>query len=122
MKAVEHWTGDHSADRGTGRRWGTDAWERRRQGQAAVGPVGVVVADVLPEDALQVPLVQDEHVIQALVAEGADDPFSDGVGAGCPERRQDGVDPQPPRPGDEVATVHGVAVPDEVFERPAPGG
>ena len=43
---------------------------------------------------LQVPLVEHEHVVEALLAEGADDPLGDGVRPRRPERRQQGVDPQ----------------------------
>jgi hypothetical protein len=44
--------------RGTGK--------RRHQLQAAMRPIGVVVGDVLPEHAPEVPLVEHEHVVETL--------------------------------------------------------
>jgi hypothetical protein len=54
--------------------------ERRRQRQTAVGPLGVVERHVLLEHGLQVPLVEDQHVVEALLSERADDPLRDRVG------------------------------------------
>ena len=46
-------------------------------------PLDVVVGDVLREHGSQVPLIEDEHVVQALGAEGAHHPLGDGVGNRC---------------------------------------
>jgi hypothetical protein len=48
-----------------------------------MGPIRVVEAHVLREDHLQVLLAEHEHVVEALLAEGADDPLGDGVGNRC---------------------------------------
>ena len=72
--------------RGTGK--------RRHQPQAGMRPIGVVEGDVLPEHALEVPRVEHEHVVEALLAQRPDDPLGDRVRRRGPERRQEGVDPE----------------------------
>jgi hypothetical protein len=47
-----------------------------------VRPLGVVEADELGEDRPQVPLVDDDELIQAFPAEGPDHPFRDRIGPG----------------------------------------
>ena len=78
---------------------------RRLQAQRAVRPLRVVVVDVLGQDGAQVPLVQRDHVVEALPAEGADHPLGDRVGAGRPHRREHRLDAEGLRPLPEVAAV-----------------
>ena len=49
-----------------------------------VWPRGVVVGDVGAQEPAEMGLVQDEEMIQALAADGADDPFDEGVLPGRP--------------------------------------
>ena len=63
-----------------------DRWCRRwlprlrwLQPQRAVRPVLVVVLDVLAQDAFDVAAVEDQQPVQALGADGSDEPFGDGV-------------------------------------------
>jgi hypothetical protein len=67
VEPAEHRASDHRPGLGT---WAAGGAQRRRQGQAAVGPLRVVVGDVLPEGRLEVPLVEHQHVIQAFLAHG----------------------------------------------------
>jgi hypothetical protein len=62
---------------------------RRVLAQGQVHSVLVVPVAELAEQALGVPLVQHDHVIEALAAKGADQPFGEGV---HPRRPQGGAD------------------------------
>ena len=59
--------------------------------------LGVVVADELGEARPQVPLGEDDEVVEALPAQGPDHPFGDGVGSGRPDGAQPHLDAQPLR-------------------------
>jgi len=68
---------------GTNLRWrssAADGGTRRRQCQAAVRALGVVVRHVLGEHGVQVTLVEDEHVVEAVVAQRAHHALRDRVG------------------------------------------
>jgi hypothetical protein len=73
----------------------------------------VVVADVLFQDALGMPLSQYDDVVEAVPANGADDPFAIGVrfrGArGCGEEPRS----QPADTTSEVGAIDGVPVMDQ---------
>lgn len=47
---------------------------RRTLAKRAVGPMGVLVLDILGEDRLQVTPAEDQHPIEAVSANGADYP------------------------------------------------
>src|SRR5207245_2771129 len=81
---------------------------------------GVVVSHVLGEYAQQLPRVEDDQVVEALSAQGADPTLSDGVRLGRLDRREQASDPQSRRPRDEVAMVTAVAVTDQVPRLPTP--
>ena len=70
----------------------------------------VVVTDVFMEDAPQVALVEDDHVVQALAAQGSDQPLRDGVCVGRPHRREHRLDSDAGRLRDEVPAVAAVPV------------
>ena len=46
-------------------------------------PMLIVVIDILVHDLLQVPFVEDQHVIKAFPSQGADPSFGNGIGLGC---------------------------------------
>ena len=48
--------------------------------QGPVGPVGVVMLDLLGKDCFEVPAPEDEHPVEALAPGGADHALIDGVG------------------------------------------
>ena len=60
-----------------------------------MGAVEVVVLDVLDEHGAEVTLVDEDHMIQALSADRANEPFGDGIRARRPEGCSDAGDPQP---------------------------
>jgi hypothetical protein len=70
---------------------------RRRVGclesAAAVGPLVVVVLEVLAEDALEVALAADQEPVEALCADGAAGALGVGVRDGRADRRLDDPDP-----------------------------
>ena len=47
-----------------------------------MGPVRVVMLDVLGEDRFEVSGPEDEHPVEALAPDGADHALADGVGPG----------------------------------------
>ena len=75
-------TAEHRSRR-DGARWGADQRQGCFHAQRAVGSRAVVVADLRGQHGPHGPqgrLVQDDHVVQALPPERADDPLSDSVG------------------------------------------
>ena len=81
----------------------------------------VVVVDVLGEDASEVTLDQDDHVIEALSSDGADHTLGDGIRLGRSERRDDRRDAETAQVPIEVTTKAGVPVADEVAGLLSPG-
>jgi hypothetical protein len=82
----------------------------RRQVEAAVGTMAVVVPDVAVEDAKEVAAAGDQEMVQALPAHGANPTLGDGVGVRRLDRGADdlGADRAPDvieGPGDLVVAV-----------------
>ena len=77
MKAAEH---GPSSDRP---RCDDSRWSGRLKLERLVGPVAVVEAGELRQHLAEVGLVQHDEVIEALSAEGPDDPLGDGVRRGA---------------------------------------
>ena len=61
----------------------------RLERAAAVGPIVVVVVEVLDKHPTQVTLVADQGPVETLAADRADDAFGVGVRNRRPDRRQD---------------------------------
>jgi len=59
-----------------------------------MGSITVVVVDELGKDAVQVALVDGDHVVQALLPGGSHPALGDGVGARRPEGRLQALDAQ----------------------------
>jgi hypothetical protein len=57
-----------------------------------MGTVEVVIVDVLHKHSVEVPLVDDDHVIKALLPDRANQPLGDRVGSWGPERCSDAGD------------------------------
>ncbi len=68
--------------------WGTCSIARERWllVESAVGPVGVVVLDVVDDQAFELVLVPDDGPVEELSADGSDPPFGEGVGYGRADR------------------------------------
>ena len=83
-------------------------------------PLRVVVGDELAQNRVQVLLIQDDDVIEALAPHGADDSLGDGVRARGPDRREQGRGPERPGACGKVRAVGAVTVPDKLAGGPAP--
>ena len=56
-------------------------------------PMAVVMVDVLCEDGFELTPVEDQHPVETLAADGADEALGKSVGARGSDRRADGPDP-----------------------------
>ncbi len=61
--------------------------------KALVRPFGIVVRHISTQDAAQMPLIDDEEVIEALLANTAYPTLGESVRVGCLEGRQECIDP-----------------------------
>jgi hypothetical protein len=84
--------------------------------QGAVGAMGVEVCHVLGQHCLEVAVVDDQHSVEYLVAEGADPSLGDSVGPGCPHRCAQDSDAFAGEHGIEDAGELAVAVLDQERE------
>ena len=73
-------------------------------------PAIVVVGDILPQNGAKMPLVDNDHVIQALSAECAYYSFGNGVRLGSPDRSEYRFDAQPSCPWIEAPSIAAVAL------------
>ena len=73
-------------------------------------PFQVVVPDELGENRPQMPLVEDDELVQTFSAERPDDSFDDGIRPRARYRRGDGIDADSSGPLAEVASVHRVVI------------
>ena len=88
--------------------------------EGLVGPPPMVVAEVVGEDPLKVPLAEYDRVIQALAPDGADEPLDEGV---LPRRLGSDLDFFHPQARDSLPERHPVdAVPvsEQVLGRVCP--
>jgi hypothetical protein len=79
--------------------------------------VAVVVGGELNDSLLQVPLVEDQHMIQAFSAQRAGEALGDGVGLRGAHRRTDLLQPQASCLAGELQPVDSVAIVDEILRR-----
>ena len=86
MEATEHWEG-HDVPLGTAL-----CGDRSPLVNPLVRARGVVVADVLGDDALEVPAVQHENVVEALATQRPEKALADGVHVRRAHRRADHSD------------------------------
>ncbi len=77
----------------------------------------VEVDHVLLERVAQVPLPEDQHVIQAFAAHAANQAFAHRVRSGSLDRRSEHLDPAAHGDGGEVRPVLGIVVANEIFRR-----
>jgi hypothetical protein len=88
--------------------------------EGKVGSGTVVVDEVVAQQATQVGRVEDDDVIEALPAQGADEAFDMGFCQGGPWGDLDLVDPQGVHPAGEHRPVHSIAVAQEVARHGLP--
>ena len=51
-----------------------------------MGSVVVEVIDIVGEHGFQIAAAEDQRLVEALASQGADDPLTDRVRLGCPDR------------------------------------
>src|SRR3990172_8895472 len=115
MQPAEHRLGDHSAPRRSGGKGGNGTG--RSLTKASMRPLAVVVANELIHDSLQMPFVEDKHVIQALPSERPDKPLRNRIGLRRPDGRADFPDPEGADLAAEFVPINAVPVADQVFRR-----
>ena len=76
-------------------------------------PMAVVVVDVLSEDGFELTPVEDQHPVETLAADGADEALGKGVGSRGSDRRADGPDPLGAKHFVETGRELGVSVPNQ---------
>jgi hypothetical protein len=113
VKAAEPGQGDHLGGRGWPRFSGAAGGSGLAK--AAVGPVVVVVPNVIGEESVQVSLVQDEDAIEQFSPTGTNPPLGGAVLPGRVEGRSDGLGPDGPDRAEDLSGEDGVAVEDEVL-------
>jgi hypothetical protein len=89
--------------------------------QSMVGALLVVACHVLREHSAKVQFIEDEQVVEALVAQGPHDSLGAGVRLRGVERRQQRLRSHSLGTSGEVAAVHAVAIPGEVLGVAPPG-
>ena len=82
-----------------------------------MGPVNVVVLDVLVDYDLEMPTTEDKHPVKTLTPDRADEAFGVGVGTRCTDWRTN--DPNALGTEDlvEAGRELGVPVPDQELDR-----
>jgi hypothetical protein len=76
-----------------------------------------VIGEVAGQDAMEVSLVDDEHVIQTLAADRADAPRGERVLPWTLRRRANLLDPHAVQAMEELLTVDPVTIPEEICRR-----
>ena len=85
-------------------------WSARRRQLQRVWPAIVVVSSELAEDAPQVPLVHDDHVVEAFPPQGLHQPLGDSVRLRRRDRREHRLDADAPRPRHEVTAIRPITI------------
>jgi hypothetical protein len=73
----------------------------------------IVVRHIFVDEPVQVPVIDDQHVIQTLASHVADEPLANRVGFGRSDRRPDNLDPSSLCSLSETSSVLAIVVPDQ---------
>src|SRR5437016_5822201 len=92
----------------------------RSQLERSVGALVVVRVDVLAEDSLELSPTDDEHPVEALLAQSADEALGVRVGVRCLDRRANDLDLLGPEDLVERCAELRIAVVDKDAHRPLP--
>jgi len=84
--------------------------------EGAVRPGSVIVPQIFSQRPSQVALIDDQHLVQELSAQGADDPLTDRVRSGRLRRADQNPDALGGEHGVERAGVLACAVPDQELD------
>lgn len=118
MQATEYGMGDDPA---RSRRACPGGRPRRGvEAQGAMRSPAVVIRAVLAQHGEQMPLIDDDEVIQTLSPQRADHAFGDGVGLGSVNWCEQGLNAHQRRLGIEAAAIAAVAITDHVLRLLAP--
>ena len=82
-----------------------------------VGSGLMVVGEIAGQDAAEVSLAEDEHVIQALAPDRADEPLREGVLPRALRRRENLLDPHAPHAVPKWLTIDLVTITQEIDRR-----
>ena len=75
--------------------------------------MAVVMIEVLHQHCFELTSVEDQHPVETLSTDGADEALGEGVGPRGSDRRADDLDPLRPEDFVETGRELGVSVPDE---------
>ncbi len=90
-------------------------------GQRQMRPPPMVVVEVAGQEAPEVALAEDHHMVQALPPDAADHPLGIRILPGAPRGSQDLVDAQARDAPLKSLAIHGIAVAEQVRGRRIPG-
>ena len=93
------------------------AWLGRILLEREVRPRAVVVAEVAVKTTTEVSLIQDDHVVEELAADGADHPFDEGILPGRAWCSENLGDEHALHPSPKLAAVDAVSIPEYVARR-----
>src|SRR4029077_12761459 len=82
-----------------------------------VWPRGVVVGEIRAQEAAEMGVVQHDDVIEALAADGADDPFGERVLPGCPRGNDHLANPHVGDGPGEALAVDGITISEQISRR-----
>ncbi len=94
-----------------GARLGSILLEREMRARA------VVVAEVAVQTTTEVSLIQHDHMVEELAADGADHAFDEGILPGRTGRRENLGDEHALHPSPKLAAVDAVAIAEEITRR-----
>ena len=80
-------------------------------------PLAVIVAEVALQATAQVPLVQDDDVVEEFAADRADHAFDEGTLPRRARRREDFGNEHALRASPKLAAINGVAIAQEIARR-----
>ena len=87
-----------------------------------MGPLGVVVADILPQQCDEVPLVEHDEMVEAVSPQGPNNSLRDGIRARSPNRAEERRYTETFGAVDEIAAIDTITVTDQEAWLPAPSG
>ena len=97
-------------------RWPGVSLSRRQLAKGPVRPGGVVVDQVFGQYPPQMVLAEDQQPVEQFTAQGADDPFADGVCSGHPRRAGENPDARRREDGVEGISELASAIPDQELD------
>jgi hypothetical protein len=91
-----------------------DSWLGTVVVKRLVWPRGVVMGEIRAQDAAEMGLAQNDDVIEALAADGADDPFDERVLPGCPRGNDHLSNPHVGDGPGEALAIAGITISEQI--------